>query len=284
MLDVNLKAPELFINRELSLLDFNRRVLAQAHDSSLPLLERVRFLCISCSNLDEFFEIRVAGLKQRQELGSLQAGPDGMSLADQLQAIRQQSLALMADQYELLNQLVFPELAKHKLRFVNGRSFSPQQREWLSDYFSQQVEPVLTPLGLDPARPFPRIQNKSLNFIVRLSGKDAFGRDAEMAVVQVPRALPRIIRLPTAADTDGATCFSFLSAVISTFISQLFSGMSVEGCWQFRVTRNSDLFVDDEEVDDLLRAVEGELAERRYGDAVRLETSADCPDAATGKL
>jgi polyphosphate kinase len=284
MLDVNLKSPEFYSNRELSLLDFNRRVLAQAHDASLPLLERIRFLCISCSNLDEFFEIRVAGLKQRQELGSLMPGPDGMSIADQLTAIRDQATALVIDQYEQLNQLVFPELAQHGIRFVNARNFSAQQRDWLATNFAQQVEPVLTPLGLDPARPFPRIQNKSLNFIVRLSGKDAFGRDAEMAVVQVPRALPRIIRLPAASDTDGATCFAFLSAVIATFITQLFSGMEVEGCWQFRVTRNSDLFVDDEEVDDLLRAVEGELAQRRYGDAVRLETSADCPDDITNFL
>ncbi len=284
MLDVNLKAPEFYSNRELSLLDFNRRVMAQAHDASLPLLERIRFLCISCSNLDEFFEIRVAGLKQRQELGSLQPGPDGMSIADQLTAIREQAVALVTDQYEQLHQLVFPELAQHGIRFINARNFTAQQQDWLAHYFAQQVEPVLTPLGLDPARPFPRIQNKSLNFIVRLSGKDAFGRDAEMAVVQVPRALPRIIRLPAVGDTDGATCFAFLSAVISTFIAQLFSGMAVEGCWQFRVTRNSDLFVDDEEVEDLLRAVEGELAERRYGDAVRLETSADCPDDITNFL
>jgi polyphosphate kinase len=247
------------------------------------LLERIRFLCISCSNLDEFFEIRVAGLKQRQELGSLTPGPDGMSVADQLTAIREQSVSLVTDQYEQLHQLVFPELAQHGIRFVNARTFSTQQYDWLASYFAQQVEPVLTPLGLDPARPFPRIQNKSLNFIVRLSGKDAFGRDAEMAVVQVPRALPRIIRLPAAGE-DGAVCFAFLSAVIATFITRLFAGMVVEGCWQFRVTRNSDLFVDDEEVDDLLRAVEGELAQRRYGDAVRLETSADCPDDITNFL
>jgi polyphosphate kinase len=283
MLDVNLKAPEFYSNRELSLLDFNRRVLAQAHDTALPLLERIRFLCISCSNLDEFFEIRVAGLKQRQELGSLTPGPDGMSIADQLTAIREQAVSLVTDQYEQLHQLVFPELAQRGIRFVNARNFTPQQYDWLASYFAQQVEPVLTPLGLDPARPFPRIQNKSLNFIVRLSGKDAFGRDAEMAVVQVPRALPRIIRLPAAGE-DGTVCFAFLSAVIATFITQLFTGMVVEGCWQFRVTRNSDLFVDDEEVEDLLRAVEGELAQRRYGDAVRLETSADCPDDITNFL
>lgn len=280
MLDINLKAPEYYINRELSLLDFNRRVLAQAYDASLPLLERVRFLCIACSNLDEFFEIRVAGLKQRQELGSLQSGPDGMSVADQLKAIRAQATSLVTDQYELLNTVVFPELAAQGVRFVNARNFTPEQYDWLAEYFAQQVEPVLTPLGLDPGRPFPRIQNKSLNFIVRLSGKDAFGRDAELAVVQVPRSLPRVIQLPKTS-TDNATFVAFLSAVIATFVQQLFTGMTVAGCWQFRLTRNSDLFVDDEEVDDLLRAVEGELAQRRYGAAVRLETSADCPDDLT---
>lgn len=278
MLDVNLKAAEHYINRELSFLDFNHRVLAQAHDETLPLLERIRFLGISCSNLDEFFEIRVAGLKQRLELGSLAGGPDGMSVPEQLQAIHARALALVADQYALLNQLVFPALAAEGIQFVNTKAMTAPQRQWLADYFVKEVEPVLTPLGLDPARPFPRIQNKSLNFIVRLSGKDAFGRDAELAVVQVPRSLPRIIRLPPAVDAPGKTHFVFLSAVISTFVAQLFSGMKVDGAWQFRVTRNSDLFVDDEEVDNLLRAIEGELAQRRYGAAVRLETSLDCPE------
>lgn len=278
MLDINLKAPEHYINRELSFLDFNQRVLAQAHDESLPLLERVRFLCISCANLDEFFEIRVAGLKQRLELGSSGGGPDGMTVPEQLSAIHQRAAALVTDQYSLLNQLVFPALASHNIQFVNSKTFTPAQLDWLGEYFAQEVEPVLTPLGLDPARPFPRIQNKSLNFIVRLEGKDAFGRDAELAVVQAPRSLPRIIRLPSSPDTPHVTHFVFLSAVISMFITQLFSGMSVVGAWQFRVTRNSDLFVDDEEVDDLLRAIEGELAQRRYGAAVRLETSLECPE------
>jgi polyphosphate kinase len=277
MLNVNLQAPELYINRELSLLAFNERVLAQAQDESLPLLERIRFLCISCANLDEFFEIRVAGLQQRLELGSTSGGPDGLSVQEQLSAIHQRSLNLVEQQYTLLNRVLFPALETQGVRFINARTMTPLQREWLASYFAAEVEPVLTPLGLDPARPFPRIQNKSLNFIVRLSGVDAFGRDAVLAVVQVPRALPRIIRLPPTADCKGATCFVFLSAVVSTFVASLFSGITVEGCWQFRVTRNSDLFVDDEEVDDMLRAVEGELAHRRYGDTVRLETSADCP-------
>ncbi|HEY0681160.1 MAG TPA: polyphosphate kinase 1 [Steroidobacter sp.] len=284
MLDVNLKAPEHYINRELSFLDFNQRVLAQAHDERLPLLERIRFLGISCSNLDEFFEIRVASLKQRQELGSLTGGPDGMTVPEQLSAIHERAAALVKDQYELLHQLVFPALAVEGIQFVNAKTLTPAQRQWVGDYFAKEVEPVLTPLGLDPARPFPRIQNKSLNFIVRLSGKDAFGRDAELAVVQVPRSLPRIIRLPPATGEPGKTYFVFLSAVISTFVAQLFSGMKVEGAWQFRVTRNSDLFVDDEEVDNLLRAIEGELAQRRYGAAVRLETSQDCPEDITNFL
>ena len=243
------------------------------HDESLPLLERIRFLGISCSNLDEFFEIRVAGLKQRQELGSLGGGPDGMNVPEQLAAIQKRALALVEDQYQLLNQLVFPSLAGQGIEFVNAKTATTKQRDWLADYFAKEVEPVLTPLGLDPARPFPRIQNKSLNFIVRLSGKDAFGRDAELAVVQVPRSLPRIIRLPQSSSASGRMHFVFLSTVISMFVAQLFSGMKVEGAWQFRVTRNSDLFVDDEEVDNLLRAVEGELAQRRYGAAVRLERS-----------
>ena len=284
MPEINLKAPEHYSNRELSFLDFNYRVLAQAHDRSLPLLERIRFLGISCSNLDEFFEIRTAGLKQRLELGSLGAGPDGMSLPEQIAAIHIRALALVKDQYELLNQLVFPALASHGIQFVNAKTLMPQQRAWLGEYFATEVEPVLTPLGLDPARPFPRIQNKSLNFIVRLSGKDAFGRDAELAVVQVPRALPRIIRLPQTEDASGGTYFVFLSAVISAFVQQLFTGMTVEGAWQFRVTRNSDLFVDDEEVDNLMRAIEGELAQRRYGAAVRMETSLDCPEDITNFL
>ncbi len=284
MPDVNLRAPEYYINRELSFLDFNSRVLAQACDESLPLLDRVRFLCISCSNLDEFFEIRVAGLKQRQDLGSLQGSLDAMTVPEQLASIHRRAAAMVQNQYELLNQVIFPELAQQGIRFFNQKTFDDRQRDWLADYFAKEVEPVLTPLGLDPARPFPRIQNKSLNFIVRLSGKDAFGRDAELAVVQVPRSLPRVIHLPSSQPAGGAESFVFLSAVISTFVAQLFSGMTVEGCWQFRVTRNSDLFVDDEEVDDLLRAIEGELAQRRYGAAVRLETSLDCPEDITSFL
>jgi len=198
MNDVALTAPELYINRELSFLEFNWRVLAQGCDSSLPLLERVKFLAISCSNLDEFFEIRVSGLKQRKELGSRAAGPDGMDVDDQLVAIRRDAERLLAAQYALLNDDLLPALHAAGIRILRSSDWTPQQRSWLDSYFRREVEPVLTPLGLDPGRPFPRIQNKSLNFIVELSGQDAFGRGASLAIVQVPRSLPRLIHPPSA--------------------------------------------------------------------------------------
>jgi polyphosphate kinase len=271
---VDLRSPEFFINRELSFLEFNRRVLAQAQDDTVPLLERVRFLAISCSNLDEFFEIRVAGLKQRRELGSLAAGPDGMDVDDQLEAIRRQAAELIDTQYALLNYAILPALEAAGIRVLRPADWNAEQRDWVAEYFAKEVEPVLTPLGLDPARPFPRIQNKSLNFIVELAGTDAFGRMATLAIVQVPRSLPRIMRLPAGG---GSIDLIYLSQVIQCFVEQLFTGMQVRGCHQFRVTRNADLFVDDEETEDLMRAVQGELASRRYGDAVRLETGVDCP-------
>src|SRR5690348_16692149 len=270
----DLKAPQHYINRELSFLEFNQRVLDQAFDESVPLLERLRFLCISCSNLDEFFEIRVSGLKQLQELGGGQLAPDGMSIPEQLAAIHDRCTRLVADQYRCLNSLLLPALAAEGVPLLGPGEWTPRQTLWLEDYFEREVEPVLSPLGLDPARPFPRIQNKSLNFIVRLAGKDAFGRDTGLAVVQAPRSLPRVVALPEA---DGHKRFVLLTAIVQQFVSKLFSGMDVLGCYQFRVTRNSDLFVDDEEVDDLRRALEGELAHRRYGAAVRLEVSRDCP-------
>jgi polyphosphate kinase len=277
MEEPNLKAPALYINRELSLLEFNGRVLEQARDASLPLLERLRFLAIASSNLDEFFEIRVAGLKQRVELGASQPGPDGLTPLEQLSAIAARAHALVDAQYRVLNEVLRPALTAENLGLVSGERIPRAVRKWMKDYFTTEVEPVLTPLALDPARPFPRIQNKSLNFIVRLSGSDAFGRNANLAIVQVPRSLPRVMRIGDAAAGSPQT-LALLSRVIMTNIDRLFEGVAVEGCWQFRVTRNSDLYVDDEEVDDLLRAVEGELAHRRYGAAVRLETAHDCPE------
>ncbi len=270
----DLKSPQLYINRELSFLEFNQRVLAQAFDESVPLLERLRFLCISSSNLDEFFEIRVAGLKQLQELGSAQFAADGLSLEEQLSAIHERAAQLVAEQYRCLNALLLPRLAARDIQLLAHTDWTPQAREWLERYFEHEVEPVLSPLGLDPARPFPRIQNKSLNFIVRLEGRDAFGRDSELAIVQAPRSLPRVVPVPT--EGTGRTLV-LLTGIVQAFVQKLFAGIRVIGCWQFRLTRNSDLFVDEEEIDDLRRALEGELAHRRYGASVRLETSSDCP-------
>ncbi len=271
----DLKAPQHYINRELSFLDFNQRVLEQAFDESVPLLERLRFLCISCSNLDEFFEIRVAGLKQLQELGGGQLAPDGMSIPEQLTAIHDRATHLVAEQYRCLNDLLLPALAAEGVPLLGRAEWDEELTQWLEQYFEREIEPVLSPLGLDPARPFPRIQNKSLNFIVRLEGKDAFDRDSELAIVQAPRSLPRVVPAPGAGAGRGCV---LLSNIVQAFVPKLFTGIKVIGCYQFRVTRNSDLFVDDEEIDDLRRALEGELAHRRYGAAVRLETSNDCPE------
>src|SRR5579859_366636 len=275
MNDTDLQTPQLYVNRELSFLEFNQRVLEQAKDTSIPLLERVRFLCISCANLDEFFEIRVAGLKELLEAGAVQGGPDGLPVPEQLKAIRARAVRLVDEQYQLLNDVLMPELAQMGIVFVSPEMWTEAQAAWLADYFSREVEPVLSPLALDPARPFPKILNKSLNFAVVVEGEDGFGRNSGLAVAQAPRSLPRLIRLP---DELGSRNFVFLGTIVEAFVSKLFAGMHMRGCYQFRVTRNSDLFVEQEEVDDLLRAVEGELASRRFGDAVRLETAHDCPD------
>ena len=271
----DLKSPRLYINRELSFLEFNQRVLSQAFDDSAPLLERLRFLCISSNNLDEFFEIRVAGLKQLQELGSGQFAADGLSIEEQLAAIHERAVRLVAEQYRCLNELLVPQLAACGIRLPGDGGWTPQAHTWLEGYFEHEVAPVLSPLGLDPARPFPRTQNKSLNFIVRLEGRDAFGRDTELAIVQAPRSLPRVVPVPT---EDTGRTLVLLTAIVQAFVQKLFSGIRVLGCYQFRLTRNSDLFVDEEEIDDLRRALEGELAHRRYGASVRLETSSDCPE------
>src|ERR1700737_4353516 len=271
----DLKASQHYINRELSFLEFNQRVLAQAFDESVPLLERLRFLCISSSNLDEFFEIRVAGLKQLLELGSGQFATDTLSLQEQLAAIHQRAIALCSEQYRCLNDVLLPALHAEGISLQGRSAWSPAAEKWLGRYFENEMEPVLSPLGLDPARPFPRIQNKSLNFIVRVRARDAFGRDSEHAIVQAPRSLPRVVPVP---NEGSERTLMLLSVIVHTFVQKLFAGIEVLGCYQFRVTRNSDLFVDEEEIDDLRRALEGELAHRRYGAAVRLETSSDCPE------
>ena len=275
--DEDLEPPELLFNRELSLLAFTRRVLALARDPRIPLLERLRFLCICCTNLDEFFEVRVAAVRQRLQHGASQAGPDGMTPKAALEAIRAAILEMVEQQYLVMNQELTPQLAEQGIHIVRRSDWTRRQRRWLHRHFRQELMPVLSPLGLDPAHPFPRILNKSLNFAVSLEGQDAFGRDSGMALVRAPRSLPRIIRIPKSY-TRGPNDFVFLSSILHAFIDELFPGMKVRGCFQFRVTRNSELFVDEEEIEDLARALEGELMERGFAEAVRLEVATNCPD------
>ncbi|MGB5336179.1 MAG: polyphosphate kinase 1 [Woeseiaceae bacterium] len=267
-----------YINRELSLLEFHKRVLAQASDPEIPLLERLRFLCISCTNLDEFFEIRVAGLKQRMEIGAPAQGPEKIPSQELFDRLRIEIGKLVSEQYALLNDVMFPEMTRAGMRFVQSHEWNDEQQAWLSQYFDEQVVPVLTPLTFDPSRPFPRILNKSLNFIVRLHGRDAFGRRRHRGMVQAPRSLPRIIELPTELSRPGEHHYVFLSSIIRVHVDRLFPGLDVDGCYQFRVTRNSDLYIDDEEVSDLVRVLEGQLEASRYGAAVRIEIGHECPE------
>ena len=267
--------PSHFLNRELGLLEFNRRVLAQAADESVPLLERLRFLTIVSSNLDEFFEIRVAGLAEQVKMGLKESGPDGRSPAEVYELVSAQARALVGEQYRLLNAVLLPALASRGIVFPKREDWTEPQRTWIRDYFMRELLPVLTPMGLDPAHPFPRVLNKSLNLAIELEGRDSFGRKSRNAIVQAPRALPRLIRLPS--DIAGADyAFVFLSSILHAHVDELFSGMEVRGCHQFRVTRNSDLFVDDEEIKNLRIAVQGELLQRHFGDAVRLEVADTC--------
>ena len=263
---------EHFLNRELQALEFNRRVLAQAEDGKVPLLERLKFLCIVSSNLDEFFEIRVSGLKEQIKMGAASAGPDGMTPLEVFRQVAARAQGIVEKQYRLLNEEILPALAKEKIRFLRRNVWTPAQQEWIKDYFFREMMPLLTPIGLDPAHPFPRVFNKSLNFAVELEGRDAFGRDSRAAIVQAPRVLPRVIRLPKDV-APGPNDFIFLTSVLHAHVGELFAGMNVLGCYQFRVTRNSDLFVEEEEVKDLRKALQGELPQRHFGDAVRLEVA-----------
>lgn len=271
-----LDSSEYYVNRELSLLAFNNRVLEMAQDDSVPLLERLKFLCISSSNLDEFFEVRVGGLKQQLQLDVASVGADGLTPTEALKHISDTAHELVHRQYELLNKTLIPALRKEQIYFVRRTHWDTKQRAWLADYFDRELMPLLNPLGLDPAHPFPNVINKSLNFIVSLEGTDAFGREIDTAIVQAPRTLPRIIRLPAEmAPTENS--FVFLSSILHAFIERLFPGMEVHGCYQFRLTRNSNMYVDEEEIDDLLLAMQGELTQRNYGSVVRLEVSDNCP-------
>lgn len=275
MAKINFSDTNAFLNRELSFLAFNSRVLELTMNHDIPLLERLKFLCITASNLDEFFGIRVAGLKQQIEFDPTYKGEDGLTPAEQLQRISDVAHAFVENQYKILHEELFPKLRSEGIFFLRRSEWSEQQKDWLHQYFRHQLLPVLSPRGLDPAHPFPHILNQSLNFIVTLLGKDVFGRSADKAIVQAPRSLARVVRLPTSISND-CEAFVFLSSIIHAFVNELFPGMNVTGCFQFRCTRNSDLDVDDE-AEDILRAVAGELHSRRFGDAVRLEVAAECP-------
>ncbi len=267
--------PNCYINRDLSALRFQLRVLAQAANVHHPLLERMFFLTIFSSNLDEFFEIRVAGLLQKMKQGDQVSSLDGRKPSEILQIISTIAHRAVREQYRMLNEDILPELAKHEIRYLRRDELNDEQRAWVREYFLSQVMPVLTPISIDPAHPFPRLVNKSLNFIVSLEGKDAFGRDINLAIVPAPRSLPRVIRLPDEL-TDGKEHHVMLSAVIHENVGELFLGMQVTGCYQFRLTRNADLALADD-VDDIAKALEGELDNRRFGQEVRLEVTTNCP-------
>ncbi|HVQ33014.1 MAG TPA: RNA degradosome polyphosphate kinase, partial [Lysobacter sp.] len=270
-----LRDPALYFNRELSQLDFNFRVLAQARDPQVPLLERLRYLCISCTNLDEFFEIRAATVRHAQDFG-VPPGPDGLPPAMVLKRIHDRAKDLVDAQYRCWNEELRPQLNEAGVRILPRDAWNAKQTRWLRSYFCDEILPVLSPLGLDPAHPFPKILNKSLNIVVVLKGKDAFGRAGHLAIVRAPRSLPRIIQIPPEV-SGGPTEFVFLSAVLSAFVDELFPGMQVKGAYQFRVTRNSELIVDEEEVENLALALRDELIGRGYLRAMRLEIAEQCP-------
>ncbi len=273
----DLQAPELYLNRNLSMLAFNQRVFELACDESVPLLERLRFLCISSSNLDEFFEVRVAMLKQRVAMGLNTISPDGLSTSETLNAIRTDVEGLVDKQYNLLENDILPAMRAEGIHILHRHEWTEAQQQWIRRFFRAELLPVLTPIALDPAYPFPKLVNKILNFIVTLEGKDSFGRDVKRAIVQAPRSLPRLIALPD----DVAGCahgFVLLSSIMHAYVDDLFPGMEVSQCHQFRVTRNSELYRREEESEDLKKMIAAELLDSRFGAAVRLEVSIHCPE------
>lgn len=262
--------------RELSLLAFNRRVLAQAQDESVPLLERLRFLCIVSSNLDEFFEVRMAWLKRENKRQPHRLLDNGKTPAETMEAVSREAHDLIRAQYDLFNDVLQPELARAGIHFYRRRNWTGAQKKWIENYFDNELLPILTPIGLDPSHPFPRPLNKSLNFAVELEGTDAFGRPSGMAIVQAPRILPRVVPLP-AELCGGGNGFVFLSSILHAHVGKLFPGMTVKGCHQFRLTRDSDLTVDEDDIKNLRAAIQNELHDREYGDGVRLEVADTCP-------
>ncbi len=270
------------LNRELGILAFNERVLALSEDQSIPLLERLRYLTIVSNNLDELFEVRVAELKELVRADPM-AHLDGMPVADSLRAVAERAGRLVARQYVLLNRTLTPALAAEGIVMLLSSMWTDAQRAWAEQVFDDEIEPLLTPIALDPAHPFPRILNKSLNFVIELDGTDAFGRRAGIAIVQAPRALPRVIRVPSAV-SGVPHGLMLLTSIVGGFVGRLFPGLAVRSVNQFRVTRNSELFVDEEEITDLREALHTELTQRHYGDEVRLEVSAGMGETVLQRL
>lgn len=274
---INISSSEHFLNRHIGMMQFNLRVLEQALNEEYPLLERFQFLMIFNSNMDEFFEIRLAGLRRQVSFARETVSTDGMRPQDVLRILSEQIKLAIEKQYYILNDVLLPEMNRQKIRILNEENWNKDVSDWAEDYFRQQVMPIISPIGLDPAHPFPRLVNKSLNFIVSLEGKDAFGRDSGMAIVPAPRSLPRLIRIPSELCGDGDN-FVLLTSLIEVHIDDLFNGMTATGCYQFRTTRDADLDLNAAEVEDIARALRGELHSRRFGSAVRLEVDKYCPD------
>ena len=261
----------VLLNREQAILEFNRRVLAQAQREDVPLLERLRYICIVSSNLDEFFEVRFADmLEAAREPASGITGRD-------VERVGRAAHVLIDQQYGIFNEQVMPALKREQIQILNHADRNEAQRRWVARFFEREVRPLLVPVGLDPAHPFPQVANKSLHFIARLSGKDALGRDSRIAIVKVPRVLPRVIKLP-AEISEGGQAFVLLTSVIRAHLEELFPGRQVEAFSQFRVTRDSDLEVDEEEVANLRHALRSGLTTRHFGRAVRLEVVNTCPE------
>ncbi|HXT41947.1 MAG TPA: polyphosphate kinase 1 [Candidatus Angelobacter sp.] len=263
-----------FINRELSWLEFNQRVLDEALNPATPLLERVKFFCITSSNLDEFFEVRVAGLKQQIESDVVERSIDGLTATETFRAVTRRVRRMVEQQYVCWRERLVPALTESEIRFLQFAELGAADVAWLENYYRTQVRPVLTPLAIDPAHPFPQLLNKSLNMMVQLEMPNGGQMLRHLAVVQVPRVLPRLVKLPR---EDSRRDYVFLGHLIGHFLADLFPGTSIRGYWHFRVTRNSELYIDEEDADNLLRAVEDELHNRRKGAAVRLELEKDCP-------
>ncbi len=274
----DLKQPKFYLNREISLLRFNERVLSLAQNPQYPLLERLNYLLICSMNLDEFFEVRVSNLRRHATIGSFHPGPDSLSSEELLQQISDFSHQLINKQYTILNESLLPELEQQGIHFIPQKQWTDQQTAWAKKYFREHVLPLLSPVALDIAHPLPKLVNKSLNFMVSLSGQDAFGRNCDYAIIHAPRTLPRLNLLPKELrqfDYD----YIYLHEIIQVHVKELFPGLQINGCYHFRLTRNADFLLEEETVKDLPNALKSELFQQRFGHAVRLEVAADCPVA-----